>query len=185
MAELKIKWHKYTTPAGSALPHPFLSGHVGCYLVALGVANSEILGDLNKIDPNFKKLSPHGKRYFAHGWKQHVSDGTGNKTAQESYIIIREAVKLAESGEWFAKRDSIAARRMMYLANDMAVGTYSLEFTDENLAKMVALVSNPDNDAKLKGWAAQTKVAKATADREYAEAMADIDDDDDEEPDFS
>ncbi len=65
-----VKWHKFTSPAGSTLPDPFLSGVVGCYLVAMGIANSEILIDLNKVDSGYSKLKPLGKRAFAHGIKQ-------------------------------------------------------------------------------------------------------------------
>ena len=161
-----VKWNKYTTPAGSALPHPFLSGKIGCYMISMGAANSTIEIDLNVVDKAFKKLSDHGKRAFAHGIKQRLVDGIAGKTVAESYTIMRDTAQLLESGKWFAARDSIAARRMMYLANDMPTAKYTLEFTEENLAEMVELGVKPENAEKLKGWAARPKVAEATANRE-------------------
>ncbi len=164
-----VKWHKFTSPAGSTLPDPFLSGVVGCYLVAMGVANSEILIDLNKIDPGYSKLKPLGKRAFAHGVKQRLVDGTAGKSPAESYSIMRSMAKLLESGSWFAARDTAVARRLNMLVTDMCVAKFSLKFTDDNRAGIQELVIAADED-KIKSWLESPQVALARADREAREA---------------
>ena len=164
-----VKWHKYTSPAGSTLPDPLLSGTIGCFLVAMGSANSEILVDLNKIDPAFSKLSPHGRRAFAHGVKQRLVDGTAGKSPAESYTIMRDMARLLESGSWFAARDTAVARKLNMLVTDMCVAKFTLKFTDDNRAGIQELVIEADED-KIKSWLDSPQVASARADREAREA---------------
>lgn len=164
-----VKWYKYASPAGSTLPDPFLAGSIGCYLVAMGVANSEIVIDLNKIDPGFSKLKPLGKRAFAHGVKQRLVDGVAGKSPAESYIIMRDTARLLESGSWFATRDTAAARKLNMLVTDMCVAKFSLKFTDENRAGIQTLVIEAGED-KIKSWLDSPQVALARADREAREA---------------
>ena len=164
-----VKWHKYTSPAESTLPHPFLGGTIACYLVTMGVANSEITIDLNKIDPNFSKLSPHGKRAFAHGVKQRLVDGTAGKSPSESYTIMRDMGQLLMSGSWFAARDTAAARRLNMLVTDMCVAKFTLKFTDDNRASIQEIVISADEE-KIKSWLESPQVSLARADREAREA---------------
>jgi len=164
-----VKWHKYTSPAESTLPHPFLGGTIACYLVAMGVANSEIVIDLNKIDPNFSKLSPHGKRAFAHGVKQRLVDGTAGKSPSESYTIMRDMASLLMSGSWFAARDTAAARRLNMLVTDMCVVKFTLKFTEDNRAEIQELVISADEE-KIKSWLESPQVSLARANREAREA---------------
>lgn len=164
-----VKWHKYTSPADSALPDPFLSGIIGCYLVAMGIANSEIVVDLNKVDPGFSKLKPIGKRAFAHGVKQRLVDGTGNKTPAEAYTIMRDMARLLESGSWFATRENATARKLNLLASDMAEMKFSVKFTEENRSAMIELVSSAD-EKKIEEWVVQ--VAPATLARKARELEA-------------
>ncbi len=163
-----VKWHKFTSPAGSSVPHPFLAGKIACHVVQIGPANGEIKLDLNKVDPSFAKLTPHGKRIFAHGAKQKLSDGTAGKSPAESYTIMRDMSKLLETGQWNTPRDSAAARKLNDLATDMAVAKFTISFTEDNRNAMVALVSSAP-DEKIKGWSDAPQVAKARADREFAE----------------
>lgn len=153
-----VKWHKFTSPADSALPDSFLVGSISCYLVAMGIANSEIVVDLKKIDPAFTKLSPHGKRAFAHGIKQRLVDGTAGKSPSESYTIMRDMARLLEAGSWFATRENATARKLNLLASDMAEMKFSVEFTEENRSAMVELVSSAD-DAQIEEWVAQVTPA--------------------------
>lgn len=164
-----VKWHKFTSPAGSTLPDPFLSGVIGCYIVSMGVANSEILIDLNKVDPNFSKLSPHGKRCFSHGVKQRLVDGTAGKSPSESYTIMRDMGQLLMSGSWFAARDTAAARRLNMLVTDMCIAKFTLKFTDDNRASIQEIVVAANED-KIKSWLESPQVASARADRESREA---------------
>lgn len=166
-----VNWHKYTSPAGSTLPDPLLSGTISCHLVAMGVANSEILVNLNKIDKGFSKLTPHGKRAFAHGVKQRLVDGIAGKSPSESYTIMRDMGRLLESGSWFAARDTAAARKLNMLVTDMCVAKFTLEFTDDNRAGIQALVIEADED-KIKSWLESPQVSLARADREAREAEA-------------
>ena len=164
-----VKWHKFTSPAGSTLPDPFLGGTIACYLVAMGVANSEILIDLNKIDSGYSKLKPLGKRAFAHGVKQRLVDGTAGKSPSESYTIMRDIARLLESGSWFAARDTAAARKLNMLVTDMCVAKFSLKFTDDNRAGIQELVIAAGED-EIKSWLESPQVALARADREAREA---------------
>ncbi len=167
--ELVITWDKYETPKDSALGNPFLTGKIECYVNQIGPANGRIKFDLVAIDPAFEKLSSHGKHLFAHGVKQKAVDGTGKKTPNEVYTILRATRDRLEAGQWNASRDSVVARRLNMLAVDMAVAKFSVKFTEENRNEMISLVSSA-NEEKIKGWLGTPQVAAARANREAREA---------------
>ena len=152
--ESVITWDQYETPKDSALGNPFLTGKIECYVNQIGPANGRIKFDLVKMDSGFEKLSVHGKHLFAHGVKQKAVDGTGKKTPNEVYTILRAARDRLEAQQWNATRGSAVARKMQMLATDMTVTKFTLTFTEENLAECLAMVTNPENveNGKIEEW---------------------------------
>ena len=167
--ESVITWDQYETPKDSALGNPYLTGKIECYVNQIGPANGRIKFDLVAMDVGFEKLSAHGKHLFAHGVKQKAVDGTGKKTPNEVYTILRATRDRLEAGHWNAARDSVVARRLNMLAVDMAVAKFSVKFTEKNRNAMIVLVSSADEE-KIKGWLDTPQVAAARADREAREA---------------
>ena len=167
--ESVITWDQYETPKDSQLGNPYLTGKIECYVNQIGPANGRIKFDLVAMDAGFEKLSAHGKHLFAHGVKQKAVDGTGKKTPNEVYTILRATRDRLEAGHWNAARDSVVARRLNMLATDMAVVKFSVKFTEKNRNVMIALVSSA-NEEKIKVWLDTPQVAAARADRESREA---------------